>query len=127
MLNRCRSTFWVFSGRWLTTPKLASAEAFPLLQHILTWLLFEPPGSDESPGGSSPPTHPQDSQVFTERANPGERYWTMPIEYKIALLSFMCGLSVSSKAIHLHMESCEEQLTALRKEKIEINRSKKHA
>jgi len=51
----------------------------------------------------------------------------MPVEYKIALLSFMCGLSVSSKAIHLHMESCEEQLTALRKEKIEINRSKKHA
>ena len=69
----------------------------------------------------------QDSQGFAERANPGERYWTMPVEYKIALLSFMCGLSVSSKAIHLHMESCEEQLTALRKEKIEINRSKKQA
>lgn len=62
-----------------------------------------------------------------ERANPSERYWTMPVDYKIDLLFFMCGLSVSSKAIHLHMESCEEQLTALRKEKIEINRSKKQA
>ena len=51
----------------------------------------------------------------------------MPVEYKIALLSFMCGLSVSSKAFHLHMESYEEQLTALRKEKFEINRSKKQA
>ena len=49
------------------------------------------------------------------------------MEYKIVLLSFLCGLSVSSKAIHLHMESCEEQLTTLRKEKIEINRSKKQA
>jgi hypothetical protein len=51
----------------------------------------------------------------------------MPVDYKIALLSFMCSLSVSSKAIHLHMESCEEQLTTLRKEKIEINRGKKQA
>ena len=37
----------------------------------------------------------------------------------------MCNLVVSSKAIHAHMESCEEQLTALRKEKIEVNRQKK--
>jgi len=111
----------------LTILKLASAEVFPLLQNVLTWLLFEPAGSDESPGGSSSSKNLQDSHIFTERANPCERYWTMPVEYKIALLSFMCGLSVSSKAIHLHMESCEEQLTALRKEKIEINRSKKQA
>lgn len=111
----------------LTTPKLASVEIFPSLQNILTWLLFEPAGSDESPGGSSSSKRPQGSEFFAERANPGERYWTMPVEHKIALLSFMCGLSVSSKAIHLHMESCEEQLTALRKEKIEINRSKKQA
>jgi len=104
----------------LNSPKLATVEAFPLLQQVLTWLLFEPPPPDLSPGGCS-----QDR--FTVRANPGERYWTMGVDHKIALLSFMCGLSVSSKAIHLHMESCEEQLTALRKEKIEINRSKKHA
>lgn len=99
-------------------------EAFPLFQQVITWLLFEPEDRDK-PGGSSSSIHSQDPQKFTERAVPGERYWTMPVEYKIALLSFMCGLSVSSKAIHLHMESCEEQLTALRKEKIEINRSKK--
>jgi bromodomain adjacent to zinc finger domain protein 1A len=102
-------------------------EAFPLFQQVLTWLLFEPTASDESSGEPSSSTPSQDPQVFTERASPGERYWTMPVEYKIALLSFMCGLSVSSKAVHLHMESCEEQLTALRKEKIEINRSKKQA
>lgn len=38
----------------------------------------------------------------------------------------MCDLAVSSKAIHVHIEHCEEQLTALRKEKIELNRTKKH-
>jgi hypothetical protein len=37
----------------------------------------------------------------------------------------MCNLAISSKAIHGHMEFCEEQLTALRKEKIEVNRLKK--
>jgi len=121
------SSLCLHNGQRLISLKLASVEAFPLSQHVLTWLLYEPAASDESPEGSSSPKHLQDSQVFSERANPGERYWTMPVEYKIALLSFMCGLSVSSKAIHLHMESCEEQLTALRKEKIEINRSKKQA
>lgn len=100
--------------------KLASDKAFPLFQDVLTWLLFEPVNGDGLPTPGQ--ERPQDP---AQRANPSERYWTMPVEHKIALLSFMCGLSVSSKAIHLHMESCEEQLTALRKEKIEINRSKK--
>ena len=120
---------WIYvctiSGCSFSSPKLASVEAFPLCPQVLTWLLFEPGDSNELPGEPSSSTHSHDPRVFTERANPSERYWTMPVEYKIALLSFMCGLSVSSKTIHLHMESCEEQLTALRKEKIEINRSKK--
>jgi bromodomain adjacent to zinc finger domain protein 1A len=37
----------------------------------------------------------------------------------------MCNLAISSKAVHAHMELCEEQLTALRKEKIDVNRQKK--
>lgn len=37
----------------------------------------------------------------------------------------MCNLAISSKAVHAHMELCEEQLTSLRKEKIEVNRLKK--
>lgn len=44
---------------------------------------------------------------------------------KITILFFMCNLAVSSKAIHTYMETCEEQLTDLRKQKIEVNRSKK--
>jgi bromodomain adjacent to zinc finger domain protein 1A len=38
----------------------------------------------------------------------------------------MCNLAISSKSIHAYLETCEEQLTALRKEKIEVNRLKKH-
>ena len=58
-------------------------------------------------------------------ANPRDRYICLHPDDRIAILSFMCNLVVSSKAIHAHMESCEEQLTALRKEKIEVNRQKK--
>lgn len=103
-----------------------SPETFPLFQHVLTWLLFESEITDK-PVGSPCWTSSSCNRNHTHvpRATPSERYWTMPVEYKIALLSFMCGLSVSSKAIHLHMESCEEQLTALRKEKIMANRFKK--
>jgi len=54
-----------------------------------------------------------------------KRYYTLPPEDRIAILSFMCNVAISSKAIHSHMEYCEEQLTALRKEKIEVNRLKK--
>ena len=63
--------------------------------------------------------------VLSEVASPRERYYSLAPEDRIEILSFMCNLAVSSKAIHAHMESCEEQLTALRKEKIEVNRLKK--
>jgi bromodomain adjacent to zinc finger domain protein 1A len=65
------------------------------------------------------------SPPLTIESSPGERYYSLPYADKILILSFMCNLAVSSKAIHVHMESCEEQLTALRKEKIEVNRQKK--
>ena len=58
-------------------------------------------------------------------STPGERYWFLPPEDRVAILSFLCDIAVSSKAIHAYMELCEEQLTALRKEKIEVNRSRK--
>lgn len=58
-------------------------------------------------------------------ALPKERYYALPVVDRVAILSFMCNLAVSSKAIHMHMDTCEEQLTALRKEKIEVNRMKK--
>lgn len=60
-----------------------------------------------------------------EIASPDEGYYNLSAKDRIEILSFMCNLAISSKTIHSHMESCEEQLTALRKEKIEVNRQKK--
>ena len=58
-------------------------------------------------------------------SQPNLRYYALPATDRVVILAFMCNLAISSKAIHVHMETCEEQLTALRKEKIEVNRTKK--
>ena len=111
----------------------ATVTKFPRLRQIFTKLLFEW-DEYESPGenarqepltpGSSPLSSPA-LQPTLSRASPEERYFALPPADRIAILQFMCDLAVSSKSIHAHMEHCEEQLTALRKEKIEINRQKK--
>ncbi|RDB28913.1 hypothetical protein Hypma_015347 [Hypsizygus marmoreus] len=105
----------------------ATVTNFPRLQEILTRLLFGPEPSAEaaSPSSSTSRVSTPSSLPLTQRAAPGERYYSLPPRDKIAILSFMCNLAISSKAIHVHMESCEEQLTALRKEKIDVNRLKK--
>ncbi|KAI5835871.1 hypothetical protein K523DRAFT_359692 [Schizophyllum commune Tattone D] len=82
----------------------ANLQNFPRLREILTRLLF-----DEN----NNPTVPEVSYPY------------LPPEDRIAILTFMCDVAISSKAVHQHMEQCEEQLTALRKEKIEVNRQKK--
>jgi bromodomain adjacent to zinc finger domain protein 1A len=84
--------------------------------------LFSPA---ESTSESKLPLAEGPETVLTEVAHPNDRYYSLPAEDRITILSFMCNLAISSKAIHAHMESCEEQLTALRKEKIEVNRMKK--
>ncbi|KAK0465402.1 chromatin remodeling complex protein [Desarmillaria tabescens] len=106
----------------------ANTTNFPLLREILTKLLFAPEEANEpstsSSASSSRSPAPQ-SSLYTVPSSPAERYHSLPPVDRIAILSFLTNLAVSSKAIHAHMESCEEQLTALRKEKIEVNRSKK--
>ncbi|KAG6911832.1 hypothetical protein DXG01_000079 [Tephrocybe rancida] len=105
----------------------ATVTNFPRLREILTRLLFAPEPridtSSESPSSSRVST--PESAPLSQRSVPAERYYALPPKDKIAILSFMCNLAISSKAIHAHMESCEEQLTALRKEKIDVNRLKK--
>lgn len=68
---------------------------------------------------------PEGNDILSVPSSPRDRYHKLSPVDKIAILSFLCNTAVSSKAIHIYMESCEEQLTALRKEKIEVNRSKK--
>lgn len=110
----------------LVSSQHATVANFPQLREILTRLLFAPESSEEPSASSmSSRTSSPVSPPLTIQSSPGERYYSLPYTDKIAILSFMCNLAVSSKAIHVHMESCEEQLTALRKEKIEVNRQKK--
>lgn len=105
----------------------ATLANFPRLQEILTRLLFAPEPTAEplSSSSSSSRVSTPLSSSLTQRSTPGERYYCLPAEDRIAILSFMCNMAISSKAIHGHMETCEEQLTSLRKEKIEVNRLKK--
>ncbi|KAF8167934.1 chromatin remodeling complex protein [Crassisporium funariophilum] len=105
----------------------ANLQNFPRLEEILVKLLFAPELPSDDAGDSVSGSRPQtpDQNVLKQFVPPNERYHTLPPEDRIAILSFMCNLAISSKAIHAHMESCEEQLTALRKEKIEVNRMKK--
>ena len=60
-----------------------------------------------------------------EYDSPATLYPTLPVEDKIALLSFLCDVSICSKSVHTYMDNCEEQLTQLRKDKIELNRERK--
>ncbi|KAF8912833.1 ATP-utilizing chromatin assembly and remodelling N-terminal-domain-containing protein [Gymnopilus junonius] len=101
----------------------ANTSNFPRIQEILTKLLFAPVSS--TPDSRAPTPIDGVQPVLKNVASPSDRYYTLPPEDRITILSFLCNLAISSKAIHAHMESCEEQLTALRKEKIEVNRQKK--
>ncbi|KAH7915371.1 chromatin remodeling complex protein [Hygrophoropsis aurantiaca] len=104
----------------------ASLENFPRLREVLTRLLFAPDATAESSSSSSSSRVSSPAiQYLAVPSSAGERYHTLSPVDKVSILSFMCNLAISSKAIHAHMESCEEQLTALRKEKIEVNRLKK--
>jgi bromodomain adjacent to zinc finger domain protein 1A len=104
----------------------ATTTNFPRLREVLTRLLFAPGSSAEpSSVSSSSRTSSPVPSTLKVATTPADSYHNLPPEDRIAILSFMCNLAISSKAIHSHMESCEEQLTALRKEKIEVNRSKK--
>ncbi|KDQ09270.1 hypothetical protein BOTBODRAFT_58767 [Botryobasidium botryosum FD-172 SS1] len=107
----------------------ASIQALPNLRRILTFLTFAPIGnqSGASSSTSSPAFSPPSTQEATsyKRASPTERYSLLPPEDKIAILAFLCDLSVTSKMVRTHMEACDLALTELRKEKIEVNREKK--
>ncbi|KAF9270391.1 chromatin remodeling complex protein [Marasmius fiardii PR-910] len=103
----------------------ATLENFPRIREIFTKLLFSTDMSTDRLSPSSVTSALTESPGPSSQNNVSERYHSLPSQDRIAILSFMCNLAVSSKAIHAHMESCEEQLTALRKEKIEVNRQKK--
>ncbi|KAH9175409.1 chromatin remodeling complex protein [Lactarius sanguifluus] len=103
----------------------ATLSNFPTLRQVLTRLLFAPEPSSEH--SASSPTSRVSSPVPSQHqpSSAKQCYPMLPPEDKVAILAFMCNVAVSSKSVHAHMEACEEELTSRRKEKIELNRTRK--
>ncbi|CCM00943.1 uncharacterized protein FIBRA_02990 [Fibroporia radiculosa] len=99
---------------------------FPKIREIFTRLLFAPDSTSEaSLSASGTPLSSPEPIPLSIPTHPSIRYYSLSPADRVTILAFLCNLAISSKAIHAHMEWSEEQLTALRKEKIEVNRSKK--
>ena len=100
------------------------------MRHIFERLLLDhpEPSSQETlcPPDSSPLSSPTQSHGHGHGAStPAERYYTLSPAERLSILKFMCDLATTSKTVHNHLDWCEEQLTVLRKERIEVNRQKK--
>lgn len=54
-----------------------------------------------------------------------ERYPLLPLSDKIHVLQFLCELAVLTRGIKAYYETCETHLTELRKERVEISRTRK--
>lgn len=124
MHQRC-SSLLVLVVQTLTPAQHATLSSFPTLRQVLTRLLFSSEPSSEHSVAS--PTSRVSSPVPSQHqpSSPKHCYPMLPSEDKIAILAFMCNVAVSSKSVHAHMEVCEEELTSRRKEKIELNRTRK--
>lgn len=104
----------------------ADTDRFPRLRIVLTRLLFAPDSTNASESASvaSGATSPPPSTLSVQ-ATPRDRYHTLPVEDKLAIIAFLCDTAITSKTMHAYLEQSEEQLTTLRKEKIELGRTKK--
>lgn len=103
---------------------------FPRLRTVLTKLLFAPEPQPETSDADPAASGEMNGSVRAEplrlqRSSPGERYYLLSAEDKVAILSFLCDAVVSHKEIHVFMDTCEANLTQLRKEKIEVKKERK--
>jgi bromodomain adjacent to zinc finger domain protein 1A len=95
----------------------------PQLREIITHLLFAPLPSaagNEAQNGD-------DQRQGWQSIKPRLRYKTLSFAHKIAILAFICELSTGTKAIHGFLETCENSLTEMRKEKVELKKQHKKA
>lgn len=96
------------------------------MRHVFQKLLFDHPESLSQETLCPPDSSPLSSPTQSHGASsPSERYYTLSPTERLSILKFMCDLAMTSKAVHNHLDWCEEQLTVLRKERIEVNRRKK--
>ena len=58
---------------------------------------------------------------------PMVQYTTLDINLRVHILQILCALSLETKAIRNYMEDCNNQMTEFRKEKMEVQRTRKSA
>lgn len=68
---------------------------------------------------------PDDVAPTAETAR--RHYMGMDINLRVQALQIMCILTAETKALRGYMENCSEEMTGLRKEKIELQRKRKQA
>lgn len=65
------------------------------------------------------------ARVADAYKTPVHRYPTLSLRDKIWILQFLCEHAVLTKSVKLFFDECEQFLTELRKERIELNRARK--
>jgi bromodomain adjacent to zinc finger domain protein 1A len=95
------------------------------LRRVLAHLLFKPVSQEQSTSSPAEDVKPTSTSTSWAPAKPRDRYYSLPFDLKVAILSFLCDLSATSKAVHNALDTCEATLTEMRKEKIELKRQQK--
>jgi bromodomain adjacent to zinc finger domain protein 1A len=57
---------------------------------------------------------------------PPQQYLTLSLADKLAMLHFMTDLVINSRAVRAYIDACDNALTDLRKERIEVNRDRRN-
>ncbi|CDZ96386.1 Chromatin remodeling complex WSTF-ISWI, large subunit (contains heterochromatin localization, PHD and BROMO domains) [Phaffia rhodozyma] len=102
-------------------------QSVPSLPRILAHLLFYPPESDElSEDDENPSWVVASSPRLGIRASlPSQRYASLPSEWKLEALAFLCEIAAQTKVAREAMDDSATALTEVRKDLIDIKRERK--
>jgi len=96
-----------------------------LFQHDADALMAEPPATGVSELTEIAPESEISSEHEDENSGPAQQYPSLLISQKLAILSFLCDFVINSNSIRKYIDDCEEALTVLRKDRIEVNRDRR--
>ena len=100
-----------------------------ILRHLFAYdaanIMADPPDTATSALTEIEQEGSETSSEAEEENGVVEAYPTLPLQYKLAILSFLCEFVINSKAIRSYIDDCENALTELRKDRIEVNRDRR--
>ena len=68
--------------------------------------------------GVAPPVPSTDS-------DPTQTYLTLPLEWKIEIIAYLCTLALGSKLVRTYIEESESLLTEGRKDRADVNKDRR--